>query len=233
MNTLKRPRFQSFWKLLQSFDAELLQKADCYFAGGTAIALRLDEYRESVDIDFLCASAEGYRLLRNIVGQDLGPLMHEQFPVLRDVRTTQNKIVTTLLVDDQKIKVELVREDRIPLESEASHLPVPVLARHDLYAEKLLANADRCLDRNEKSRDIIDLALMIQGWGDIPQTAWEKAYKAYGEVLKRSFHQAVGMVSDRRYLMACMQSMRMDTSKADEIIATLHVAAGHINSFDA
>ncbi|MEH0072719.1 nucleotidyl transferase AbiEii/AbiGii toxin family protein [Pannonibacter sp. Pt2-lr] len=37
------------------------------FGGGTAIVLQLDEYRESVDIDFLCASQEGYRLIRQAV----------------------------------------------------------------------------------------------------------------------------------------------------------------------
>ncbi|WP_158641762.1 hypothetical protein [Candidatus Glomeribacter gigasporarum] len=38
-----------------AFNSELLQEAQCSFGGGAAIALSLDEYRESADVDFLCA----------------------------------------------------------------------------------------------------------------------------------------------------------------------------------
>lgn len=56
-----RPRHQAIDKILKSFNSAALRNANCYFAGGTAISLLLDEFRESVDIDFLCSSAEGYR----------------------------------------------------------------------------------------------------------------------------------------------------------------------------
>lgn len=39
----------------------------CYFGGGTAIVLQLDEYRESLDVDLMCASQDGYRALRDTV----------------------------------------------------------------------------------------------------------------------------------------------------------------------
>ena len=71
----KRPHHQRIAQVLAALDADLLQQTQCYFAGGTAIVLLLDEYRESLDIDFLCASQDGYRLLRNLVGDDLGPLL--------------------------------------------------------------------------------------------------------------------------------------------------------------
>ena len=45
------------------------------------------------------------------------------------------------------VKFEVVREDRIDLQGEAGmRFGVPMLSRADLYAEKLLANADRYLD---------------------------------------------------------------------------------------
>jgi hypothetical protein len=49
----ERPRHQKIAKLLRSMDADLLTHAKCYFGGGTAIALKLGEYRESVDVNFL------------------------------------------------------------------------------------------------------------------------------------------------------------------------------------
>jgi hypothetical protein len=39
-------------EVLESLDADLLKQHNCFFAGGTAIALRYGEYRESVHMDF-------------------------------------------------------------------------------------------------------------------------------------------------------------------------------------
>ena len=50
--------------------------------------------------------------------------------------------------------------------------------RVDMYAEKLLANADRGSDRSTSSRDIIDLAMIIMNWRPIPQISWEKVQQA-------------------------------------------------------
>jgi hypothetical protein len=47
-----------------ALDAAKLAAWECFFGGGTAVTLALGEYRESVDVDFLCTSAEGYRQLR-------------------------------------------------------------------------------------------------------------------------------------------------------------------------
>lgn len=65
-------------------------------------------------------------------------------------------------MDGAPIKFELIREARIPLEDSVDDLlGVPVLGRVDMYTEKLLAHTDRGLDRSQLSRDLIDLAMMI------------------------------------------------------------------------
>lgn len=226
----KRPLHQKILEALQAFDAELLSRAECYFAGGTAIVLSLDEYRESVGIEFLCASKEGYRLLRNCVGSnDLGLLVKTSLPVVREVRSDRNKTYTVVAVGDTKIKIEFVSEGRVAL-SGGWHptLPVPVLCRDDLYTQKLLANDDRGLDRSTLSRDIIDLAMMIQGWGEISRASWDKAYAAYGDRLSRMFHHAVGMIDKREYLLSCLDHMAMDKLLAPVIVKTLHTAASKL-----
>ena len=53
-------------------DAELLAENHCLFGGGTAIALRCGEYRESVDIDFLVSDIDGYRQLRQLLTGEQG-----------------------------------------------------------------------------------------------------------------------------------------------------------------
>lgn len=194
--------------------------------------LALNEYRESADIDFLCASNEGYRLLRNTVtSNSLGELIKTPLTYLREIRTDQYKIYTVLEVDGVPLKVELVREGRVTIEGAMDpELQVPVLNRVDLYAQKLLANADRGLDRSVLSRDIIDLAMMIRGWGDLPSLSWAKAYQAYGKQLAKAFHMSLSMVSDRAYLASCLQKMRMETSLQDDIVQTLQRAAQQISS---
>ena len=50
----ERMHHQRIARVLESLNAPLLAANGCLFGGGTAIALRFGEYRESVDIDFMC-----------------------------------------------------------------------------------------------------------------------------------------------------------------------------------
>ena len=52
-STFERPHHQRIAQVLCALNAPLLRDNHCLFGGGTAIALRYGEYRESVDIDFL------------------------------------------------------------------------------------------------------------------------------------------------------------------------------------
>jgi hypothetical protein len=71
----ERTHHQRMAKLLSALDATFLAECECYFGGGTAIALQLGEYRESVDVDVVCASVDGFRRLRNTVSDNsLGEL---------------------------------------------------------------------------------------------------------------------------------------------------------------
>ncbi|MEN9866485.1 MAG: hypothetical protein RL748_2075 [Pseudomonadota bacterium] len=221
----KRAHHQRIARVLAALDSDLLQQAQCYFAGGTAIVLLLDEYRESLDIDFLCASADGYRQLRNWVTDDLGPLQRSPLTHLRQVRADRYGIRTTLVMDGVAIKLEFVSEGRIAIEGGFDPvLQIPTLARADMFAEKLLANADRGLDRSTMSRDMIDLAMMIRHWGPIPQAAWAKVDLAYGAQARRAFAQALALIEDEAYLAACLQKMQMDSALLPLIRASLQAS---------
>lgn len=221
-----RPHHQRIEKLLHCFNSELLLQAECYFGGGTAIVLSLGEYRESVDIDFLCASKTGYRLLRNTVNhRGLGALLQQPVTHLREVRADFYGIRTFLEIEGVPVKVEIVSEGRIRIQGEQHSLfGVPTLAREDMYAEKLLANTDRGSDKSVYSRDIIDLAMMIDHWGAIPEPAWAKVRDAYGKSADTAYSAAIAMMRDRNYLKSCLSRMNMDDALLDRIPVILACA---------
>lgn len=221
----KREHHRRIHGVLNSMNGELLKQASCYFGGGTAVVLALNEYRESVDIDFLCASVDGYRLLRSrIYEEGLAGLFQSKPKQLRDVRMDQYGIRTVLEMDGSPIKFEIVREGRIELDGDMDRLlQVPVLSRGDMFAEKLLANADRGLDAATLSRDLIDLAMMIDAWGDIPGEAWQKARTAYGGSVDRIFATTLAKNSDSSHLQKCCERMQMDAASiaiVQRVIAT-------------
>jgi hypothetical protein len=216
----RRPHHRKVAHVLQAMDAELLRRAKCYFGGGTAIAMLLDEYRESVDIDFLCADQEGYRMLRgSVFKRGLEELFVTKVEALRDVRADRDGIRAVLAVEGIPIKFKVVREARIGLDgTDVPKIPVPCLTRVDLFAEKLLANADRFGDRSAMSRDVIDLMMMESSWGPIPDRVWEKACSAYGDSVSGALGKARALLrSDPRYFDACLSKLGIDERSAGEL----------------
>lgn len=222
-NVFRRPHHNAILNALRCFDGDLFERAECFFGGGTAIVLKLDEYRESIDIDFLCASNEGYRLLRDAVwSKGFAGLVRPKadISVLRDLRTDQYGIRTILQIQGATIKFEIVKEARITLHGAVDDLfGLPVLDRIDMFTEKLLANADRWLDNSVLSRDVIDLSMMMSRWGDIPDEAWQRARDAYGESVDDAYSRAVDRIHDSDWLRTCMEKMNMDPRLATAILA--------------
>lgn len=181
--------------------------------------LSLNEYRESVDVDFLCSSIDGYRALRNtITNASLGDILAQPVELARDVRADRYGIRTFVRVDGTPIKFEIVCERRIDIAGAIDPVfGVPTLLREDMYAEKLLANADRCGDVSVASRDAIDLAMLIEHWGNVPEEAWVKARQAYGRSIDTSYMKAVELLSDQAYLTSCLQKMHMELALVERI----------------
>lgn len=220
----RRQHHNDILRALRCLNGSLLLDAECYFGGGTAIVLNLDEYRESVDIDFLCASQEGYRKLRQALWgrPDLAGLLlpEAELKTLRDVRTDQYGIRTLIGVRDVAIKFEIVREARIQLAGKMDdRFGVPVLTRDCMYAEKLLANADRWADKAVLNRDILDLSMMISRWGQIPEGAWAIAEGAYGDTVRKAYDDAVARIRNTEWLKQCMVGMAMEPELEGEILA--------------
>lgn len=218
----ERVRHQRIARVLQSLDGPLLRERLCLFGGGTAIALRFGEYRESVDVDFLVSDLPQYRELRMALTgpAGLGAITRPGATPLQqvgEIRADQYGIRTRVSIDSQSVKLEIVHEGRISLEApeESDEVcGVPTLTRLDLATSKLLANSDRWPDDGVFSRDLIDLAMMEPAL-PLLRKAVAKAQGAYGEAVVRDLGRAIERMRERKgWLERCMQAMAMTVPSA-------------------
>ena len=205
--------------VLQSLDADILARNACFFGGGTAMALRYGEYRESVDINFLVSSRDGYRQLRQLLTGPQGLLAITQpghaLQQTREMRADQYGLRTLLLVGDVSIKFEVVLEGRIEFETPRADdriCGVATLTPLDMATSKLLALCDRWRDDAVLSRDLIDLAMMAPS-KKLLQQAIAKGQVAYGDSVQTDLVKAIEDLRQRPHrLDRCMLDMRMNTA---------------------
>ncbi len=222
----KRPHHVLVNRVLCALNADFLRENKCYFGGGTRIVMELNEYRESLDIDLLCADIQGYRSIRSAVSEhSLGPLLASPLTLAREVRADRYGIRTFFDIDGAKIKFEIVSEGRIDLTADkVDTIPVLCLDRVSCFAEKLLANADRWSDKSVLSRDVIDIAFMVSHWGAIPQAAFVLAERAYGDIIRKNLiSSAFSLLADDVYRGRCVDSM--DISDTERLQVGLEMVA--------
>ncbi len=204
MQVFERPHHRRIARVLASLDAGMLRRHGCWFGGGTAIALRLAEFRESVDIDFLVSDAAAYRELRQRLrgAVDLAPLSRSDaapFPLVRELRVDQYGLRGFVDVDSVAIKFEIVSEGRVTFAAPGAAdevCGVATLSWTDLATSKLLANADRWREDGVFSRDAIDLAFMALPPRRLAP-ALRKAMDAYGVDVATDLRRAVETLRGR------------------------------------
>lgn len=217
----KREHHQKIANILELLNSTLLREHHCYFGGGTAIALLRNEYRESIDIDFLVADINSYRELRQLLTSPHG--IHSiankvaHLVLAREIRADQYGIRTFIKSGSTNIKFEIVFEARISFD-----VPGPsdmigdiaTLSRLDLIASKLLANSDRWNDQAVFSRDIIDLVMLDPGKDELNK-ALQKAHSAYGDSIHKDLHKALeALLVNNDRLEKCIYWLKIDTPKA-------------------
>ena len=217
----RREHHRAIASILADMDADVLQERQCFFGGGTAISMLLDEYRKSVDVDFLVPSEDGYRWLRrNIHEKSFGPLFKvaPQLATQDGIRTNRYGIRALLRVNETAIKLEIVSARNALHGCSVPELPVPVLNQESLFTEKLLANADRWADASLSSRDAIDLAHMMNAWGSIPTASLNAARHAYGATVDQALFKAAQRLQDPDWVKRCCQQMDMELDASRPII---------------
>jgi hypothetical protein len=218
----ERPHHQRIAHVLSALDGGALAQLSCWFGGGTCIALKFGEYRESVDIDFLVSDPAGYRELRQLLTgvEGFAPITRPgamPLELSREVRADQYGIRTQVRMDGHPIKFEIVREARIAMqtpEPQDQICGVGTLTLLDLATSKLLANSDRQADAGVFSRDVIDLAMMDLTLTQL-RNAREKSSEAYGKAITRDLAKAIDRLQEKpEWLERCMKSMDMHMPKA-------------------
>lgn len=208
--------------ILQSLDSEFLKAQQCYFGGGTAIVLKNDEYRESIDIDFLVSNLESYKKLRQALTSCKGLNAILKIPnsinITREIRADQYGIRTLLDAGNGvEVKFEIVLEARINLElpsKEDSICGITTLSKLDMATTKILANSDRWYDDSVFSRDLIDL-LMLDLSPEQLHLALKKASVAYGDSAIKDLEKAATSIQNRSgRLGECMDALKMDMPEA-------------------
>jgi hypothetical protein len=198
---------------LGALNGAFLGDCQCWFGGGTRIVLELGEYRESEDVEYLCASAPGYRALRSAIDdRSLGKITAKPLALLRGVRADRYGIRTVLDLEGAPLKFEIVLEGRIALAGmQCAGLPVPCLDHASCFAEKLLANADRGRDDAVLGRDAIDLAFMVEAWPPAEALAGaERARRAYGAVVDDAMRAAAQRLLDAEdHRKRCIAALRV------------------------
>lgn len=222
MRVFERPHHQRIAQLLMAVDGDLLHKNQCFFGGGTAIALCCGEYRESLDVGFLVSDIAGYRNLRELVSGEGGisALLRRGMPPLeiaRDLRADQYGIRTAVKIGAVPIKFEIVLEGRVSLDSHNAGrvlCGVPVLTPLDMAATKLLANSDRWADAGVFSRDLIDLAMLDLTLKQLRQ-AKAKAEQAYGAAIGADLQKAINRFGLRpEWMDRCIEVLAISVPKA-------------------
>lgn len=207
----ERAHHQRIACVLESLDSDLLAKHRCLFGGGTAIALAHGEYRESVDVDFICSSVDGYRALRSLVHQGgVGTLFTAPMTLLREPRIDQYGIRFALEVGAAPVKAEIVFEGRVAFSDPGPNDRIQgvwTLTLDDMVATKLMANSDRWADDAVMSRDLIDLAMLTES-GELPRAGVDKALLAYGASVVTDLDKAKAHLLGRPgRLKACMRAL--------------------------
>jgi hypothetical protein len=207
--------------ILECLNSEILKNGSAYFGGGTVLALDFEEYRSSVDIDFIASvNNGGYKYLRTVIFDNGCEGLFSNLSNIKLGRTTTDQygIRMVVYVEDIPIKTEIIAENRFQLDTPRypNWSPVPCLSLNDCFTSKLLSNSDRYIDKSVKSRDLIDLAV-LRLQSPIPESAIDKAENAY-EVI-RPLKRAIALFQEKsEYRQSCFEELQISEIWIPKII---------------
>lgn len=215
----KRHHHNLILKALKGLNSDLLIQSDTFFSGGTAISLKNDEFRESIDIDFLCFSSSGYRKIRNqITNKNLGKiLIDNEISIPKGIKFDRYGIRCVLQIENVNIRFEIVsetRQENTPgFDTNINGLEgVPVLNNEGLLTQKMLAMSDRGTDKFNASRDAIDFIVLANNPYLDFTTAFNDACFSYGEktVIKGIQDSIETLLNNESYYQDCLKSLDID-----------------------
>lgn len=217
-------RHGSIKYLLGCLNPQILEHLGIFFGGGTAIALRLNEFRVSTDVDLFCRDDKALYAARHIaIEEGIQAFFSKNIPVTLH-RVDHDGLKFFASVNGEEIKCEIFNLGLFPIKGEKISLyPIPSLTPYELFTAKLFANANRFMDSRNQNKDIIDLGAMLIAWENIPKTAWEAAYIKYGQAdIDGAFKKATKRLSTRKELHTSAETLGLSTANIRKIVRTLN-----------
>lgn len=221
--------------VLARLDPDFLRQHHILFGGGTRIALELDEYRESINLDLFCVGRQSYKAARAEVtnvsfGRLFKPGANIEGFVNRHIRVDRDAI--RAFIDPYGNGLSVIKFAVIPFDEgvitediRTDLFPVPFISHTACYATALLACADR---RHNSLKDIIDICMMVDKWGAIPDDAWKIVDDEYGEkVVIRELERVLNHLRDNA---AASIKTLTDSLKIESTVACrlLNAVAGEL-----
>lgn len=221
LTEFRREHHRLIGAVLSSLDGELLRNHNCYFGGGTAIALAFNEFRTSRDVDFLIQDKKQFLNLKNLIKETSSNTLfrpaHSLDLKMNFIESTNYAIRHVVVINQVDIKFEIIHEANLKARFDTpidQINGISVLSKDDLIATKLLANVDRYADRGTFNRDVIDLSFM--NIGKISETkGYLNAIEAYGPSITISLNKAIDhLVGDINWLQRCIDSLEIEVAPA-------------------
>lgn len=207
---------------LSNFNADFFIENRIFFGGGTRIALELEEFRKSIDIDFLCPDKQSYRAVReHVTNVSLGKLVKKDFEYAREIMFNRDSVRVMFKYMGSPLKLEFVCFDNYDLNCISDEqFPVPYLDRESCFYTKLMSHTDRCMSHPYK--DIVDILAMYDSWGDIPASAFLKAESHYGQSIRSSLIRAVAdVISNQDIYSGRFRDLDIDDKYAHRLVSVV------------
>lgn len=235
MKSYLKTHHQLIRTALENFNQDFLEENRIIFGGGTRIALELDEYRESIDIDFLCPDKQSFRAVRQEVSEySLGNLVKKDFLYPRGIRSDRDAVRCFIEINKTRVKLEFVSFADYQLKADPNApFSVPALSKSSCYLTKILANADRYTETPYK--DIFDILAMFSSWGEIPEDAWEEADAHYGKsVVVNNLIKSCNQIAQNKlkYKTIAIEELDISPEFTERLLdITFPVFVDYINDF--
>lgn len=219
MTKNKQQHYQNILVILKNLNLEFLRQCEAYLGGGTLINLETDCFRYSADIDFICSTVAGYKLLRQRIFSEghrclfKDDLLNKEITLDRMPKIDRYGIRFPILVSTERIPIKLgiITETRVKLGNPLFpdwNKELASLNIRDRYVLKLMANSDRYLDKSVYSRDLIDLTMLRNNY-PLPSGAILTAEAIYG-VTEQLVEAITLFQKDSEYRENCYRQLQIE-----------------------
>ena len=189
MNQNKNQLFSTVGVVIDSLNTEVFDRFNLLWCGGSMLAAQSNNYRLSLDIDFIANKADYNLFYEWMLDNQPSNLLNNTSLTTGEVRRDRFGVKFPVVCNNTAIKLEIIAEERFILDTPPS-VPSQIskLVFEDRIVSKLFANRDRWIDDSSYCRDLIDLAV-LRTQKTFPNSVFTKGKRNYK--IKESLIEAI------------------------------------------